>query len=171
MFRKIEDFEESFKQARGATMRILGAMSDETLGQTVAEGHRDLARMAWHIVLTYPEMMKRAGLKMTAVAEDAPVPTTLAEILTGYKGVTDEFIAQLKENWDDDTLLIVDEMFGEKWARGLSLSILLDHEVHHRGQMTVLMRQAGLTVPGVFGPAKEEWKDLWDKYGLKEPPV
>ena len=23
--------------------------------------------------------------------------------------------------------------------------------------MTVLMRQAGLTVPGVYGPAKEEW--------------
>jgi uncharacterized damage-inducible protein DinB len=30
------------------------------------------------------------------------------------------------------------------------------HQAHHRGQMTVLMRQAGLTVPGVYGPAREE---------------
>ena len=30
-------------------------------------------------------------------------------------------------------------------------------EAHHRGQMTVLMRQAGLTVPGIYGPAQEEW--------------
>ena len=34
---------------------------------------------------------------------------------------------------------------------------LINHQNHHRGQMTVLMRQAGLTVPGVYGPAKEEW--------------
>ena len=37
------------------------------------------------------------------------------------------------------------------------LMTLINHQNHHRGQMTVLMRQAGLTVPGVYGPAKEEW--------------
>lgn len=31
--------------------------------------------------------------------------------------------------------------------------------------MTVLMRQAGLTVPGIYGPAKEEWA----KFGLEAP--
>ena len=38
------------------------------------------------------------------------------------------------------------------------LSSLIRHQAHHRGQMTVLMRQAGLPVPGVYGPAREEWK-------------
>jgi uncharacterized damage-inducible protein DinB len=33
----------------------------------------------------------------------------------------------------------------------------MKHEIHHRAQMTVLMRQAGLKVPGLYGPAKEEW--------------
>jgi uncharacterized damage-inducible protein DinB len=33
----------------------------------------------------------------------------------------------------------------------------MSHEIHHRGQMTVLMRQAGLKVPGVYGPSREEW--------------
>ena len=28
---------------------------------------------------------------------------------------------------------------------------------HHRGQMTILMRQAGLLVPGMYGPSKDEW--------------
>ena len=36
------------------------------------------------------------------------------------------------------------------------LMTLINHQNHHRGQMTVLMRQAGLTVPGVYG-SKEEW--------------
>jgi uncharacterized damage-inducible protein DinB len=37
------------------------------------------------------------------------------------------------------------------------LTVLLRHEIHHRAQMTVLMRQAGLRVPGVYGPSREEW--------------
>ena len=38
-----------------------------------------------------------------------------------------------------------------------TLFYLIAHQTHHRGQMTVLMRQAGLRVPGIYGPAKEEW--------------
>ena len=34
---------------------------------------------------------------------------------------------------------------------------LVRHQAHHRAQMTVLMRQAGLAVPGIYGPAREEW--------------
>jgi uncharacterized damage-inducible protein DinB len=36
-------------------------------------------------------------------------------------------------------------------------SMVFSHLIHHRGQLTVLMRQAGLKVPGVYGPAREEW--------------
>ena len=48
-------------------------------------------------------------------------------------------------------------MYGEPWQRALTLAILVAHQTHHRGQMTVLMRQAGLKVPGVYGPSKDEW--------------
>lgn len=30
------------------------------------------------------------------------------------------------------------------------------HQVHHRGQMTVLMRQAGLHVPSIYGPSRDD---------------
>jgi uncharacterized damage-inducible protein DinB len=48
-------------------------------------------------------------------------------------------------------------MYGDEWPRGQALSALVLHQAHHRGQMTVLMRQAGLPVVGVYGPAREEW--------------
>jgi uncharacterized damage-inducible protein DinB len=51
-------------------------------------------------------------------------------------------------------------MYGEMWSRGTVLSILVRHEAHHRAQLTVLMRQAGLAVPGCYGPAKEEWAGM-----------
>jgi uncharacterized damage-inducible protein DinB len=33
--------------------------------------------------------------------------------------------------------------------------------------MTVLMRQAGLAVPGMYGPAREDWA----KYGMAAPAI
>jgi uncharacterized damage-inducible protein DinB len=58
-------------------------------------------------------------------------------------------------------------MYGERWTRGFTLFASLLHEVHHRGQMTVLMRQAGLAVPGTAGPSKQEWA----QWGMAPPEV
>ena len=73
----------------------------------------------------------------------------------------------MKTRWDDAALQVEDDLYGETWKRGFTLTVLLNHEIHHRGQMTVLMRQAGLKVPGIYGPSKEEWAG----YGTPEPPV
>jgi uncharacterized damage-inducible protein DinB len=156
MFRKITDFEEAWKEESGNTEKIFGALTDEAAATAVSEGHRTLARMAWHIACTISEMMGQTGMKVS-LNHEAPVPATVAEIQAAYKQAAAELIEQVKKNWDDESLLTEDEMYGMKWKRGLTLSILLKHEIHHRGQMTVLMRQAGLAVPGVYGPAKEEW--------------
>ena len=52
------------------------------------------------------------------------------------------------------------EMYGSRWTRAGVLQSLVRHQIHHRGQATVLMRQAGLAVPGVYGPAREEWAKM-----------
>ena len=59
----------------------------------------------------------------------------------------------------------IPETYGERWTRGYTLQALVGHQVHRRGQMTVLMRQAGLRVPGVF--AREEWS----AFGMAAPKV
>ena len=58
---------------------------------------------------------------------------------------------------------VEDDMYGEMWKKGKTLGVLVTHQIHHRGQLTVVMRLAGLKVPGVYGPAKEEWAN----YGMK----
>lgn len=35
-------------------------------------------------------------------------------------------------------------------------SALLSHTIHHRGQLTVLLRVMGAKVPGVYGPSADE---------------
>ena len=52
------------------------------------------------------------------------------------------------------------DIYGERWQNGFTVFALIAHQAHHRGQMTVFMRQAGLRVPGVYGPAREEWATM-----------
>ena len=166
MFRKMDDFHKSYATLVEGTLKLLRALDADSLGQTVAEGHRTLGGMAWHIVTTIPEMMNQVGMGMSSVDEKTPPPDTPAELVAGYEKASSELVAALKAKWDDDDLMRTDELYGETWPRGLTLQILIHHEIHHRGQLTVLMRQAGLKVPGIYGPSKEEW----GQFGMEAPP-
>ena len=167
MYRKIDDFLAAWESESRATRKVLDAITDEALRQGVLEGHRTLGRIAWHLVTTIPEMMVHTGLSFSTVSPDAPVPAGAGEIAKAYAAVAEELLKQVRANWTDETLSAEDEMYGEKWARGQSARVLIDHQTHHRGQMTVLMRQAGLKVPGVYGPSKEEWAG----YGAPPPEI
>jgi uncharacterized damage-inducible protein DinB len=163
----IAEFEMMWKQESGNTRKLLAELTDASLKQAVANDHRTLGRLAWHITTSVHEMMSRTGLAIVGPATDAPVPATADAIRKGYDSAAASLLAEMKAKWTDASLLVEDEMYGEKWKRTLTLAILVAHQTHHRGQMTVLMRQAGLKVPGVYGPAKEEWVAM----GMPAPEV
>ena len=167
MFTRIADFEKAWETESASTQKIFEALTDASLMQSVSDGHRTIGRIAWHIVTTVPEMMNQTGLHCESVNKEDPIPAAAEEIKAKHKVLAKEFMDQVKTNWKDEDLEKEDELYGEKWRRGLTLSILIRHEVHHRGQLTVLMRQAGLKVPGVYGPAMEEWSN----YGMEAPEV
>ncbi len=167
MFHSIADFEQNWAHESASTQKQMDQLTDASLAQAVTEGHRTLGRIAWHIVTTIPEMMSHTGLGISSVDHQAPVPATADEIKKAYAAASKELLEQIKANWTDESMQVEDELYGEKWKKGVTLLILVKHEVHHRGQMTVLMRQAGLTVPGFYGPSKEEWVN----YGAEPPAV
>jgi uncharacterized damage-inducible protein DinB len=157
MYRKIEDFTRDWKYDVEVTSKLFGNLTDESLGQRVSADGRTLGYLAWHIVLTMVEMPGQVGLSIDGPAEDAPAPESAAEIVSTFVSVANALRAAVEANWTDETLLIEDAMYGETWKRGQTLLYLIFHQAHHRGQITVLMRQAGLPVNGIYGPAKEEW--------------
>ncbi len=165
MYHTMDEFHKDYDQLTEGTGKMIAAMTDEMLSQAVVPGHLTLGQIAWHLVATVPEMMSRTGLGLSAVDDKAPPPQSAAEVVAGYGKATAELKAALKSNWTDEGLQEVIEMYGQKWPRSMTLSALIHHEIHHRGQMTVLLRQAGAKVPGLYGPAKEEWT----QYGMEEP--
>jgi uncharacterized damage-inducible protein DinB len=167
MFTKIEHFTAAWRHESDGMLKILNTLTDQSLSQSIAEGHRTLGRIAWHITTTIPEMMSHAGFEFPGLDENAPVPKTAKEISETYAKASKMLLDAITKNWTDATLAKEFDFYGQKWTGGQVLAILLSHEVHHQGQMTVLMRQAGLKVPGVFGPAKEEWAGM----GMNPPEV
>lgn len=167
MIHTIRDFENIWSQEIEATQKILKHLTDKSLSQAITQQNRTLGRLAWHIITTIPEMMSKTGLQIGGVSEHAPVPASAKEMFKSYNEVAISVLEQIKKNWTDATLEQKDEMYGQIWKRGQTLTALVHHQIHHRGQMTVLMRQAGLSVPGIYGPAREEWA----QWGMTEPAV
>jgi uncharacterized damage-inducible protein DinB len=157
MFRTIQDFLASWDYEAEATLKTFGALTDAALTRKLHPDVRTLGRLAWHITQTIPEMGERAGLRLAGPGDQAPVPSSAAEIAAHYREAAESVAREVSSNWKDGDLLLEVEMYGEMWARGRTLSVLIGHQAHHRAQMMVLMRMAGLKIPGVYGPTKEEW--------------
>ena len=160
MYTSIDQFQKDWKYESGSTIKLFENLTDESLNQKITPDGRSLGFIAWHIALTIPEMLGSTGLKVDGPAADSVVPGSAAEITKAFKTASDSLIEQLKKNWTDESLETEDNMYGEMWKKGMTLSALILHQAHHRGQMTVLMRQAGLKVTGVYGPSKEEWEAM-----------
>lgn len=160
MYRKIKDFEQSWAYETEITTKLLSNLTDESLNQKVTENGRSLGFTAWHVVLTLGEMLGKVGLAIDCPPEEALPPASAREIAETFERAAKSVSEEVAKNWTDETLLIEDEMYGMIWSRGTTLSLLINHQAHHRGQVTILMRQAGVPVIGVYGPAKEEWEAM-----------
>jgi uncharacterized damage-inducible protein DinB len=156
MYRHIEDFTRAWRQESESTLKVLRALDEPSLGQKMGPEGRTIGFLAWHLVLTLPEMMKHAGVPVVGPAHDAPVPA-LAEMVRQYETCARAVGEGLPKAWTDAMLDELVPMYGQQWPRGMVLASLIVHQAHHRGQVTALMRLAGLKVPGVYGPAREEW--------------
>jgi uncharacterized damage-inducible protein DinB len=158
MLRRIEDFQKNWEYEADATGKVMRALTDASLRQKVSSEGRDLGFLAWHLAHTIGEMLGKVGINVDAPAEGSSRPESAAEIAEAYEKAAASVNQAIGDAWTDATLEQTDDMYGETWSRGLTLFYLIAHQAHHRGQMTVLMRQAGVAVPGIYGPSKEEWE-------------
>jgi uncharacterized damage-inducible protein DinB len=160
MIRTLDEFLSEWGHEVNSTQKVLDVLTDESLDQQINDEYRTLGSLAWHIVTSLHEMLSRTGLVFDGAAHDSAVPLTAKEIADGYRTSSENMIMAMKEQWNDESLKEIDDMYGEKWPKWLTLTIVNKHQIHHRGQLTVLMRLAGLRVPGVYGPSREEWAEM-----------
>ena len=153
MISTIQDFIDRWKVESDSTLKVFRNLTDASLKQSIPGG-RSIGRLANHIIETTTEFPDKLGLP---VKEEAAAYTSVDELADAYQAASDQLLAAVIDNWVDATLQEETNMYGSPWKNGFSLWVLMAHQTHHRAQIMVLMRMAGLKVPGVYGPAKEEW--------------
>ncbi|WP_416826076.1 DinB family protein [Ectobacillus polymachus] len=157
MFQTVEGFLKTWENEAKSTQKVLDALTDESLKQEITPENWSLGRIAWHIVTAIPVMTLGTGLKFEGETKDYPVPSSAQYIANSYRQMNEAFTQAIKTQWTDKDIATIHDFFGRQMPNSIVLMTVINHQNHHRGQMTVLMRQAGLKVPGIYGPSKEEW--------------
>ncbi len=149
----MEDFLETWKAESSSTLRVFRALSDESLVHSVGPDGYTLGSLASHITGSIAAIPAHAGL--LPMPEKA-VLTTVDAIIAAYEKNAKQLADAVATKWNDSQLGDEVPMFGRSFRKGAVLNIVIAHQGHHRAQMTVLMRQAGLRVPGVYGPSQAD---------------
>jgi len=167
MYVTIADFIKEWKKEANLTQKVLEGLTDESLNQKVYAEGRTLGRIAWHFTINIPEYLAHFELKAELVENAENVPTSAKEIAETFKKLSAEAVQVIEQQWTDESLKEVKIAFGREETNAQILMGLIKHIIHHRRQVTVLMRQAGLKPFGVYGPPKEDWIHL----GVENPPL
>ncbi|GGE76520.1 DinB family protein [Priestia taiwanensis] len=155
MFQTVEGFMKTWKYEASVTEKVLDTLTDESLSQEITADHWNLGQLAWHIVVAAPFILSATGLKIDWEMKSTP-PSSAKAIADEYRAMSAALLTAAEKQWTDEDLTIISEFSGYTMTNALFLMTTLSHQNHHRGQMSVLMRQAGLKVPSIYGPTKEE---------------
>lgn len=160
MYTSVEQFKKDYAWERDLTSKVLRNLTDESLStcKSSDDPQTNICQLGWHIATAQDAILGQAGLKIHNPAKGswvAPEGTTAQSIAETYDKASQDVLEQVGQ-WSDSDLNTVKNFFGMEWPLGAALTATIHHEIHHRGQLSVMMRQAGLTVPSIYGPNKEE---------------
>lgn len=157
MYRKVDDFIVDWTQSAEGTLNVIRSITDDKLDFSIVEGHNSLGWLAWHLAGAAGAFIQFAGLQVKGIERSQPQPDSVAEIASTYERIANAIKEEAKTLTDESLTEEVSSFIGPT-ERGRLLRNLIDHQNHHRSQMTVLLRQAGLVVPPIMGPTKEMQK-------------
>lgn len=159
----IDGMLQELEQEAQTTRRLLERVPDKQLSWRPHEKARTLGELAMHVA-----MVPGAVAELIATQSPAQVPQftnprlqSAAELIPAL----DESIAKAKKvlgGMGDDALMATWRMMkGERELFALPRvallrSIMLNHWYHHRGQLSVYLRQLDVLIPSIYGPSADE---------------
>jgi uncharacterized damage-inducible protein DinB len=158
----IDGLLQELEQEAQTTRRVLERVPDNKLTWRPHAKARTLGELALHVA-TVPGAVAEIATQAQIQAPEFtdPSPKNAAELIPAL----DRSIATAKKvlgGMDDKTLTTTWRMMRgdrELFAVprvGFLRSIMLNHWYHHRGQLTVYLRELGLPVPSIYGPSADE---------------
>ncbi|HEU4690479.1 MAG TPA: DinB family protein [Vicinamibacterales bacterium] len=158
----IDGLLQEMEQEAVATRRLLERVPNAKLTWKPHPKSRTLGELALHVAMTpgaVAEFVKNSPVQAPDFAD--PSPGSASELVPAM----DESIATARrvlEKMDDATLHETWRMMrGDKEVLALPRiamlrSIMLNHWYHHRGQLSVYLRELDVPIPSIYGPTADE---------------
>ena len=155
---------EELDRESATTRKLLERLPEPKLAWKPHTKSMALGQLAWH-VSTIPQVLSTMLLKdshdFSTGSLQPPLPATTREILEGFERA----LRTAKENLgtlDDGKAMTVFKisMAGRPVLEAPRIAIvrliLLNHLIHHRGQLSVYLRLLDIPVPSIYGPSADE---------------
>ena len=158
----IESLLQELEQEAQTTRRVLERVPQDRLAWKPHAKSMSLGQLALHVATTpggVAEMCQQSPFQIPEFTQ--PGASTSAELLQAH----DESVAKARKilrGMDDAALgKIWRVVNGEQEVMTMPVgavlrTIMLNHWYHHRGQLSVYLRQVGALVPSIYGPSADE---------------
>ena len=159
----IDGMLQEFQQEAQTTRRVLERVPDNQLAWRPHEKARTLGELALHVAMVPGAVAELVASPSPAQAPQFtdPSPKSASELVPAL----DHSIAKVREvlgGMNDAALMATWRlMHGDRellaMPRAAMLrSVMLNHWYHHRGQLTVYLRELGVAIPSIYGPSADE---------------
>ena len=159
----IDGMLQELEQETQTTRRVLERVPDNQLAWRPHEKARTLGELALHVAMVPGGVAELVASPSPAQAPQFtdPSPTSASELIPAL----DQSIAKVKEvlgGMDDAALMATWRLMqGDRELLAVPRvamlrSVMLNHWYHHRGQLTVYLRELGVPIPSIYGPSADE---------------
>ena len=159
----IDGMLQELEQEAQTTRRVLERVPENKLTWQPHQKARTLGELALHVALVPGAIAELAATQSQAQAPEFtyPSPESASELIPALE----QSIAKAKKmlgGMDDETLNATWRLMrGERELFAiprvaLLRSIMLNHWYHHRGQLTVYLRELDIPIPSIYGPSADE---------------
>ena len=155
---ELESFLDIWDRETAKTVRSLESIPADKYDFRPDPDGRSLGELAWHLAEgeAYGTFfVERGGMTRDERPPGMTRPRTVPELAPEFARVHREARERLRDLKNEDLDRKIQGFAGETSIRDMLWDFVLLHNVHHRGQLTLLIREAGAQPAGMFGPTRE----------------
>ena len=158
----IELLLQELEQEAQTTRRVLERVPGDRLTWKPHDRSMSLGQLALHIATVPGAIAEISQISPFPVPKfEQPAAQSAAELLPALEQSLEKARTILRKLDDADLGKIWRVMDGDREVMAIPVgavlrSIMLNHWYHHRGQLSVYLRQVGVPVPSIYGPSADE---------------
>lgn len=159
MKNELEIFRDTWQHEHSKTMKLLESLPRDQYDFRPDPEGRSLGELAWHLAEAegYGSFaIDRGGFSRDSRPPGLDRPKKVEELAPAFERIHRDAVDRIAKVKGEDLDRQITFFTGQPIAiRDVLWDFMLLHDIHHRGQLTLLARQAGGKPVSCFGPSRE----------------